>query len=87
MAKAIVAAETSSPRGSVSQRHVDIIATALAGRQTPLEFFLSIMGDENEDQKRREWAAEKAAPFIHPRQPLLLGRSRLIFRRWILSKA
>jgi len=28
---------------------------------------LKIMRDEDLDPKRREWAAEKAAPYIHPR--------------------
>ncbi|OJU12271.1 MAG: hypothetical protein BGN85_09460 [Alphaproteobacteria bacterium 64-11] len=34
---------------------------------TPLEFMLKLMRDEKEDPKLRAWAAEKAAPFIHPR--------------------
>jgi len=32
-----------------------------------VEFMLSVMRDENADPKRREWAAEKAAPYLHPR--------------------
>lgn len=59
------------PRGSVSSRHVEIVASMMDGRKTPLEYLMDIMTDENADVKRRDWAAEKAAAFLHPRpQPV-----------------
>lgn len=59
------------PRGSVSSRHVEIVASMMDGRKTPLEYLMDILADENADEKRRDWAAEKAAAFLHPRpQPV-----------------
>lgn len=53
--------------GSVNRRNAEVVAEALAAGQTPLEYMLGIMRDENADSKERAWAAEKAAPFLHPR--------------------
>ena len=50
------------------------LAGAVSEGITPVEFMLSIMRDENEDEKKRAWAAEKAAPYIHPR-PAPLARA------------
>ncbi len=59
------------PRGSVSKRHVDLVASMMDGRQTPLEYLMNVMADPEADEKRRDWAAEKAAAFLHPRpQPV-----------------
>lgn len=55
------------PRGSVSRRSVEVVAEALASGMTPVEFMLAIMRDESAEPKRREWAAEKVAPYLHPR--------------------
>jgi hypothetical protein len=53
--------------GSPNRRNVEVVAAALAEGITPVEFMLAIMRDEDADPKRREWAAEKAAPYLHPR--------------------
>ena len=53
--------------GSPNRRNAEVIAGALAAGVTPLEFMLAIMRDQEADPKRREWAAEKAAPYLHPR--------------------
>lgn len=59
------------PRGSVSRRHVDLVASVMDGRKTPLEYLMDVMADSEADEKRRDWAAEKAAAFLHPRpQPI-----------------
>ncbi len=59
------------PRGSVSQRHVDLVASMMDGRKMPLEYLMDVMVDPKADEKRRDWAAEKAAAFLHPRpQPV-----------------
>ena len=55
------------PKGSLSQRHVELLAGAVSEGISPVEYMLSIMRNEEEDEKRRAWAAEKAAPYIHPR--------------------
>jgi hypothetical protein len=53
--------------GSVNRRNAEVIAEAIAAGITPVEFMLGIMRDQDADPKRREWAAEKAAPYLHPR--------------------
>lgn len=59
------------PRGSVSQRHVDLVASMMDGKKTPLEYLLEVMEDEATDEKRRDWAADRAAAYLHPRpQPI-----------------
>jgi hypothetical protein len=35
--------------------------------KTPLEYVLSVMNDETADLERRDWAAETAMAFVHPR--------------------
>lgn len=55
------------PAGSVNRRSAEVIADALAEGITPLEYMLKIMRDEEADTKRRDWAAEKCAMFLHPR--------------------
>jgi hypothetical protein len=34
---------------------------------TPVEYMLEVLRDDEADQKRRDWAAEKAAVYLHPR--------------------
>ena len=34
---------------------------------TPLQYMLTVLRDEGMDTDRRDWAAEKAAPYIHAR--------------------
>lgn len=34
---------------------------------TPLDYMLSILRDKEADPKDRMWAAEKAAPYVHPK--------------------
>lgn len=55
------------PAGSLTRRNSEVIAKALEGGITPLEYLLGLMRDENADPKERGWAAEKAAPFLHSR--------------------
>jgi len=61
------------PKGSVSKRHVEMLAAAVSEGITPVEYMLKVLRDENADAKARAWAAEKAAPYIHPR-PAPLAR-------------
>jgi hypothetical protein len=62
------------PKGSLSRKHVEILCGAVSEGITPVEYMLAIMRDEDRDEKARAWAAEKAAPYIHPR-PAPLARS------------
>jgi hypothetical protein len=55
------------PVGGVNRRTAEVIAEAMAAGKTPLEFLLETMRNEDLDHKDRAWAAEKAAPFMHPR--------------------
>lgn len=55
------------PKGSASRRHVEMLAGAISQGISPVEYMLGIMRDEAADEKSRAWAAEKAAPFVHPR--------------------
>lgn len=50
----------------MNRRSVEIMA-AVADGMSPIEFMLGIMRDEAADGERRAWAAEKAAPFFHPK--------------------
>ena len=54
-------------RGTPNVKSAEVIAKALEEGITPIEFMLNIMRDEDADPKERHWAAEKCAPFIHPR--------------------
>lgn len=54
-------------RGSPNVKSAEIIAEALEQGVTPVEYMLGILRDEDADQKERQWAAEKCAPYIHPR--------------------
>jgi hypothetical protein len=42
-------------------------ADVLGSGKSPLEYLLEVMMDDTADQKRRDWAAEKAAAYLHPR--------------------
>jgi hypothetical protein len=37
------------------------------GSKTPLEYMLNILNDKKTSPEKKMWAAEKAAPFVHPR--------------------
>lgn len=55
------------PMGSLTKRNREIASEALLSGQTPLEFMLSIMRNEDAEPKDRQKAAESCAPFLHPR--------------------
>ena len=44
-----------------------IIKDLVERGEAPLQYFLSIMKDQNERTERRDWAAAQAAPYVHPR--------------------
>lgn len=53
--------------GSKTKKTVDIALKAAEEGITPLEYMLSILRDPNALPERRDWAAEKSAPYMHPR--------------------
>jgi len=54
-------------KGTPNRKSVEVLAGAIGAGKSPVEFMLEIMRDEAQDMKDRTWAAEKAAPFVHPR--------------------
>lgn len=52
-----------TPNKTNAQREAEIKASGL----TPLEFMLSRLRDESAPEEVRQWAAEKAAPYVHPK--------------------
>ena len=53
--------------GTLNRRTAELAADVLGSGKSPLQYLLEVMMDEGADQKRRDWAAEKASAFIHPR--------------------
>lgn len=54
-------------RGSPNLRKAAALVQAASEGLTPLEYMLQVLREENADPKERAWAAEKAAPYLHPR--------------------
>lgn len=50
-------------KGSLNKRTQEIWDSGLM----PLEYMLQVLRDPMADPKRRDWAAEKAAPYLHAR--------------------
>lgn len=46
---------------------------AAAAGLTPLQYVLEVMRDPRAKQKRRDWAASTALPFVHPRLQSIEG--------------
>lgn len=55
------------PAGAVTKRTREVADKAVKAGLTPLDYMLSVLRDERADPKDRMWAAEKAAPYVHPR--------------------
>lgn len=49
------------------RRRAKIVQDLVERGEDPLNYFLSIMKDQNESKERRDWAAAQAAPYCHPR--------------------
>ena len=54
-------------KGATEKRTREIANAAALEGITPLEYMLQTLRDETADPSTRRWAAEKAAPYIHPR--------------------
>jgi hypothetical protein len=55
------------PAGSLSQKTREVAERAAVEGITPLEFMLKVLRDDEESMDKRMWAAEKAAPYVHPK--------------------
>jgi hypothetical protein len=52
-----------SPNKATQKRQAEIAASGL----TPLDFMLEVLRDPGSAMEDRKWAAERAAPYVHPR--------------------
>ncbi|WDR03635.1 hypothetical protein PSQ19_06075 [Devosia algicola] len=55
------------PAGAATKRTREIADKAAASGITPLDYMLRILQDETQAVDKRMWAAEKAAPYVHPK--------------------
>lgn len=55
------------PAGAVNTRSREVANRAAAEGLTPLDYMLTVLRNEDADPKDRMWAAEKAAPYVHPK--------------------
>jgi hypothetical protein len=54
-------------KGSANKKTQDIANAAAQAGITPLEYMLDILRKEESTSEQKAWAAEKAAPYMHPR--------------------
>lgn len=55
------------PAGAVTKKTREIAEQAIQEGVTPLEYMLGVLRDVTAEPKDRMWAAEKAAPYVHPK--------------------
>jgi|TARA_R100000742_G_C4224330_1_gene47310 hypothetical protein len=56
------------PRGvTAGTKHERLEKMLRKGAKTPLQYMLNILNDKKTSPEKKMWAAEKAAPFVHPR--------------------
>ena len=55
------------PRGTPNKASAKREAEIKASGLTPLDYMLDILRDENASTEDRKWAAQHAAPYVHPR--------------------
>ncbi len=55
------------PPGAVTTRTREMADQAAKEGLMPLEYMLSVLRNGDETMENRCWAAEKAAPYVHPR--------------------
>jgi hypothetical protein len=55
------------PKGQRNKKTERQVASVEKGGITPLDYLLSVMRNENNEQAERIDAANKAAPYVHPK--------------------
>lgn len=63
-------------RGVTNKRTQATAKKAAAKGLSPVEYMLDILRDEGATAEDRKWAAEKAAPYVHPRLAAVEQRER-----------
>jgi hypothetical protein len=52
-------------KGTPNKKNSELVIEAKAAGLLPLDYMLSVLRDETLASPRRDWAAEKAAPYLH----------------------
>jgi hypothetical protein len=60
------AADTAAPSRRAAAKSAGPRKTQ-AAKQSPLDYMLQVLRDPEASPAERKWAAEKAAPYLHPR--------------------
>lgn len=55
------------PAGAITRRTREVAELAASDGLTPLDYMLAVLRDDEAAKEDRMWAAEKAAPFVHPK--------------------
>lgn len=55
------------PRGATTRKTREIADKAASKGITPLEYMLKVLRDPKSTRAEKAWAAEKAAPYLHPK--------------------
>jgi hypothetical protein len=53
--------------GTINKASAEKRAEITASGLTPLDYMLEVLRDVRQPDDRRAWAAEKAAPYVHPK--------------------
>lgn len=53
------------PAGAINGKTAERVSQIEASGLTPLDFMLQMLRDEGQSLENRQWAAEKAAPYVH----------------------
>lgn len=54
-------------RGTPNKATAANAAEVAQSGMTPLDYMLTVLRDKGEPHDRRQWAAQNAAPYVHPR--------------------
>lgn len=68
--------------GTLNERTQELVAVAAATGETPIEYMLRIMRDQDADIERRDKMAIAAAPFVHPKLATLNHTGQFNIKRW-----
>jgi hypothetical protein len=52
-----------TPNRATAERQQEVAESGI----TPLDYMLTVLRNDTEPFERRSWAAEKAAPYVHPK--------------------
>lgn len=73
------------PKGSKAKADLKREAAIKATGLTPLDYMLSKLRDETSSVEDRKWAAQSAAPYVHPRLSQIDARhsGQIDVRQWL----